>query len=104
MDVVYDGIRFSPEEIVSTAREKQPHMIGLSILSGSHIPLARDVMAKLKDAGLQDVKVVAGGIIPPEDEAALKAAGISAVFSPKDYDLNAIMHEIVELAGSEPGT
>jgi (2R)-ethylmalonyl-CoA mutase len=99
MDVVYDGIRFSPEEIVSTAREKRPHMIGLSILSGSHIPLARDVMAKLKDAGLKDVKVVAGGIIPPEDEAALKAAGISAVFSPKDYDLNAIMHEIVELAG-----
>ncbi|MGN6147045.1 MAG: methylmalonyl-CoA mutase family protein [Rhizomicrobium sp.] len=99
MDVVYDGIRFSPEEIVSTAKEKQPHMIGLSILSGSHIPLARDVMAKLKDAGLKDVKVVAGGIIPPEDEAALKAAGIAAVFSPKDYDLNAIMHEIVELAG-----
>jgi (2R)-ethylmalonyl-CoA mutase len=104
MDVVYDGIRFSPEEIVSTAREKQPHMIGLSILSGSHIPLARDVMAKLKDAGLKDVKVVAGGIIPPEDEAALKAAGISAVFSPKDYDLNAIMHEIVDLAGSGEGT
>jgi (2R)-ethylmalonyl-CoA mutase len=104
MEVVYDGIRFSPEEIVSTAREKQPHMIGLSILSGSHIPLARDVMAKLKDAGLKDVKVVAGGIIPPEDEAALKAAGISAVFSPKDYDLNAIMHEIVDLAGSGDGT
>jgi (2R)-ethylmalonyl-CoA mutase len=99
MDVVYDGIRFSPEEIIATAKEKQPHMIGLSILSGSHIPLARDVMAKLKDAGLEDVKVVAGGIIPPEDEAALKAAGISAVFSPKDYDLNAIMHEIVALAG-----
>ncbi|HWA31775.1 MAG TPA: methylmalonyl-CoA mutase family protein, partial [Rhizomicrobium sp.] len=99
MDVVYDGIRFSPDEIVATAREKQPHMIGLSILSGSHIPLARDVMAKLKDAGLKNVKVVAGGIIPPEDEAALKSAGISAVFSPKDYDLNAIMHEIVTLAG-----
>ncbi|MBS0274888.1 MAG: protein meaA [Proteobacteria bacterium] len=99
MDVVYDGIRFSPEEIVSTAKEKQPHMIGLSILSGSHIPLARDVMARLKEAGLKDVKVVAGGIIPPEDEAALKAAGIAAVFSPKDYDLNAIMHEIVALAG-----
>ena len=98
MEVVYDGIRFSPEEIVSTAKEKQPHMIGLSILSGSHIPLARDVMARLKDAGLKDVKVVAGGIIPPEDEATLKSAGISAVFSPKDYDLNAIMHEIVLLA------
>jgi len=101
MDVVYDGIRFSPEEIVSTAKEKQPHMIGLSILSGSHVPLAREVMAKLKDAGLKDVKVVAGGIIPPEDEAILKSAGVAAVFSPKDYDLNAIMHEIVGLA--DPG-
>jgi (2R)-ethylmalonyl-CoA mutase len=99
MDVIYDGIRFSPDEIVAAAKLKKPHMIGLSILSGSHIPLARDVMAKLKDAGLADVKVVAGGIIPPEDEAALKSAGIAAVFSPKDYDLNAIMHEIVELAG-----
>jgi len=101
MTVVYDGIRFSPDEIVAVAREKQPHMIGLSILSGSHIPLAREVMAKLKDAGLKDIKVVAGGIIPPEDEAALKSAGISAVFSPKDYDLNAIMHEIVGLADAD---
>jgi (2R)-ethylmalonyl-CoA mutase len=99
MDVVYDGIRFSPDEIVTVAKEKKPHMIGLSILSGSHIPLAREVMARLKDAGLKDIKVVAGGIIPPEDEAALKSAGISAVFSPKDYDLNAIMYEIVALAG-----
>jgi (2R)-ethylmalonyl-CoA mutase len=99
MDVIYDGIRFSPEEIVAAAKEKKPHMIGLSILSGSHIPLARDVLAKLKEAGLSDVKVVAGGIIPPEDEAALKASGVAAVFSPKDYDLNAIMHDIVVLAG-----
>ncbi|HEY1837908.1 MAG TPA: protein meaA [Rhizomicrobium sp.] len=97
MDVIYDGIRFSPDEIVSAAREKQPHVIGLSILSGSHVPLAKDVATKLKDAGLGDVKIVAGGIIPPEDEAALKSAGISAVFSPKDYDLNAIMHAIVAL-------
>jgi (2R)-ethylmalonyl-CoA mutase len=74
-------------------------MIGLSILSGSHIPLAREVLAKLKAAGLGDVKVVAGGIIPPEDEATLKSSGVAAVFSPKDYDLNAIMHDIVVLAG-----
>jgi (2R)-ethylmalonyl-CoA mutase len=97
MDVIYDGIRFSPDEIVSAAREKRPHVIGLSILSGSHVPLAKDVAAKLKAAGLSDVKIVAGGIIPPEDEAALKSAGVSAVFSPKDYDLNTIMHEIVAL-------
>ncbi|HWD48786.1 MAG TPA: cobalamin-dependent protein, partial [Rhizomicrobium sp.] len=98
MDVIYNGIRFSADEIVEAAREKKPHLVGLSILSGSHIPLAREVISKLKDAGLSDIKVVAGGIIPPEDEAALKSAGIAAVFSPKDYDLNAIMHEIVELA------
>jgi (2R)-ethylmalonyl-CoA mutase len=99
MDVIYDGIRFSPEEIVSAVRAKRPHVIGLSILSGSHVPLAKDIAAKLKDAGLSDVKIVAGGIIPPEDEAALKAAGVAAVFSPKDYDLNAIMLEIVALTG-----
>jgi (2R)-ethylmalonyl-CoA mutase len=98
MDVIYDGIRFSPEEIVAAARQKQPHVIGLSILSGSHVPLAKDVAAKLKAAGLSNMKIVAGGIIPPEDEAALKSAGVSAVFSPKDYDLNAIMLEIVSLA------
>ena len=98
MNVIYNGIRFSPDEIVAAAKEKKPHLIGLSILSGSHVPLARDVIARLKAAGLGDVKVVAGGIIPPEDAAALKAAGVAAVFSPKDYDLNAIMHGLVELA------
>ncbi len=96
MDVIYNGIRFSPDEIVAAAKEQQPHVIGLSILSGSHVPLAREVVAKLKAAGLSDVKVVAGGIIPPEDEAALKASGVAAVFSPKDYDLNAIMRGIVD--------
>jgi (2R)-ethylmalonyl-CoA mutase len=98
MTVIYNGIRFSPEDIVAEAKLKKPHLIGLSILSGSHVSLARDVIAKLKEAGLGDVKVIAGGIIPPEDEATLKAAGIDAVFSPKDYDLNEIMHGLVELA------
>ncbi len=98
MAVLYNGIRFTADEIVAAAREQQPHVIGLSILSGSHVPLAGEVVAKLREAGLGDVKVVAGGIIPPEDEAALKAAGISAVYSPKDYDLNAIMRGIVALA------
>jgi (2R)-ethylmalonyl-CoA mutase len=97
MEVIYDGIRFSPDEIVAAAQESRPHVIGLSILSGSHVALAREMAAKLKAAGMGDVKIVAGGIIPPEDEAALKAAGIAAVFSPKDYDLNAIMREIVAL-------
>ncbi len=83
MAVVYDGIRFSPEQIVAAARESKPHVIGLSILSGSHVPLAREVVTGLRNTGLGDIKVVAGGIIPPEDEAALKDAGVSAVFSPK---------------------
>ncbi len=98
MAVIYDGIRFTADEIVAAAKENKPHVIGLSILSGSHVPLAADVVAKLKAAGLADVKVVAGGIIPPEDEARLKASGISAVFSPKDYDLNAIMRGLIDLA------
>jgi (2R)-ethylmalonyl-CoA mutase len=98
MDVIYNGIRFTADEIVAAAREKSPHVIGLSILSGSHVPLAGEVVAKLAEAGLTNVKVVAGGIIPPEDEARLKEAGVSAVFSPKDYDLNTIMRAIAELA------
>jgi (2R)-ethylmalonyl-CoA mutase len=98
MAVTYDGIRFTADEIVAAAKEKKPHVVGLSILSGSHVPLAAEVVAKLKEAGLGDVKVVAGGIIPPEDEARLKAAGVAAVFSPKDYDLGTIMRGIVELA------
>jgi (2R)-ethylmalonyl-CoA mutase len=97
MSVIYNGIRFSPDEIVTAAKEQHPHVVGLSILSGSHVPLAAEVVGKLKSAGLSDVKVVAGGIIPPEDEAVLKKSGVSAVFSPKDYDLNVIMHDIVEL-------
>jgi (2R)-ethylmalonyl-CoA mutase len=98
MKVVYDGIRFTAEEIVAAAQERRPHVIGLSILSGSHVPLAGEIIARLSAAGLSHVKVVAGGIIPPEDEERLRATGVAAVFSPKDYDLNAIMREIVALA------
>jgi len=98
MKVIYNGIRFSPDDIVAEAKAKRPHLIGLSILSGSHVSLAKDVVAKLRAAGLSDIKVVAGGIIPPEDEATLKAAGVAAVFSPKDYDLNQIMQGLVDLA------
>jgi (2R)-ethylmalonyl-CoA mutase len=98
MNVIYNGIRFTAEEIVAAAREKKPHVIGLSILSGSHVPLAAEVMERLSDAGLAHMKVVAGGIIPPEDELRLKSSGIAAVFSPKNYDLNAIMHELIVLA------
>ena len=99
MDIVYDGIRLTPEQIVADAIDGKVHVIGLSILSGSHVPLVEDVMARLKAAGRLDVPVVVGGIIPPEDEASLKAAGVSGVYTPKDFDLNKIMGEIVGLAG-----
>ena len=72
MDVVYDGIRLTPAEIVDAARGKDVHVVGLSILSGSHMPLVHDVVARLREAGLDDVPVVVGGIIPPEDAASLK--------------------------------
>jgi len=100
MNVIYKGIRFSPDDIVAEAKAKKPHLIGLSILSGSHVSLARDVVTKLKAAGLSDIKVVAGGIIPSEDEATLKASGVAAVFSPKDYDLSQIMQGLVDLSVS----
>jgi (2R)-ethylmalonyl-CoA mutase len=98
MSVIYDGIRFTADEIVEAAREQAPHVIGLSILSGSHVPLAREVREKLVAAGLGDIKVVVGGIIPSADEQFLKDSGVAAIFSPKDYELNTIMREIVELA------
>jgi (2R)-ethylmalonyl-CoA mutase len=72
-------------------------VVGLSVLSGSHLPLVSDVLRRLQAAGLGDVPVVAGGIIPPEDAARLKAAGVAAVYTPKDYDLTAIMADIVEI-------
>ncbi|MEQ9520768.1 MAG: protein meaA [Parvibaculum sp.] len=101
MDIVYDGIRLTPEQIVADAIEGKVHVIGLSILSGSHVPLVEDVMARLKAAGRLDVPVVVGGIIPPEDEAVLKAAGVAGVYTPKDFDLNKIMGEIVKIVDTD---
>src|SRR5271155_4336608 len=80
MDVVYEGIRLTPEAIVAAAAEGNVHVVGLSILSGSHLPLVRDVVARMKAAGL-DVPIVVGGIIPPEDESALKKDGVAAVYT-----------------------
>jgi (2R)-ethylmalonyl-CoA mutase len=99
MEVVYEGIRLTPAEIVNAALEEGVHVVGLSVLSGSHLALAGEVMAGLKEAGLGDVPVVIGGIIPPADAEALKAKGVAKVFTPKDYDLNQIMREIVGLVG-----
>ncbi len=95
MEVVYEGIRLTPAEIVNAALEEGVHVVGLSVLSGSHLALVAEVLTGLRGAGLSDVPVVVGGIIPPADAEALKAKGVAAVFTPKDYDLNAIMRAIV---------
>jgi ethylmalonyl-CoA mutase len=97
MDVVYEGIRLTPEAIVSAAADGKVHVVGLSILSGSHIPLVTDVVGRMKEAGLDDVPVVVGGIIPPEDEAQLRKAGVAAVYTPKDFELNRIMSDLVRI-------
>jgi (2R)-ethylmalonyl-CoA mutase len=97
MDVVYDGIRLTPAEIVESADREKPHVIGLSILSGSHVPLVRDVMNRLRNAGLDHIPVIVGGIIPTDDVYVLKQCGVRAVYTPKDFALNTIMDDIVEL-------
>jgi ethylmalonyl-CoA mutase len=96
MQVVYEGIRLTPEEIVAAAREKKAHVIGLSVLSGSHMPLVEDVVGRLKREGI-DVPVVVGGIIPPEDAQALEKSGVAAVYTPKDFELNRIMSDVVRI-------
>jgi (2R)-ethylmalonyl-CoA mutase len=96
IDVVYDGIRLTPEEIVKAAASGNVHVVGLSILSGSHLPLVREVMTRMKAEGIA-VPVVVGGIIPPEDADLLKAAGVAAVYTPKDFELNRIMTDIVAI-------
>jgi (2R)-ethylmalonyl-CoA mutase len=96
-EVVYEGIRLSPAQIAGAALEEGVHVVGLSVLSGSHLPLVSDVIGRMQALGLTDVPVVAGGIIPPEDAEALKAAGVAAVYTPKDYDLTAIIADIVEI-------
>ncbi|MDJ1016187.1 MAG: protein meaA [Paracoccaceae bacterium] len=102
MEITYEGIRLTPTEIVSAARESGAHVVGLSILSGSHLPLIEETIAEMRTAGLSDVPVVVGGIIPDEDAEALTAMGVAAVYTPKDFELNRIMFDIVALADPEP--
>jgi (2R)-ethylmalonyl-CoA mutase len=102
MEVVYDGIRLTPEEIVQSARDEGVHLIGLSILSGSHGVLVRDVLERLREAGLGDLPLVVGGIIPEEDAEELRSAGVRRVYTPKDYDLSRIMGEIVDVVAESP--
>ena len=96
MQVVYEGIRLTPEEIVDAARKEKAHVVGLSVLSGSHLPLVEDVVGRMKEAGL-DVPVIVGGIIPPEDAAELEKAGVAAVYTPKDFELNRILSDVVRI-------
>jgi len=102
MQVVYEGIRLTPEEIVEAARKEKAHVVGLSVLSGSHLPLVEDVVGRMKRVGL-DVPVVVGGIIPPEDAAELEKAGVAAVYTPKDFELNRIMSDVVRIVERAKG-
>jgi (2R)-ethylmalonyl-CoA mutase len=96
-DVVYEGIRVSPEQIVASALEEGVHLIGLSILSGSHLALVPDIVQRLREAGLGDVPVVAGGIIPEVDAERLRREGVAAVYTPKDFELDNIMSDLIDL-------
>jgi (2R)-ethylmalonyl-CoA mutase len=96
IDVIYEGIRLTPAEIVEAACKQGADVVGLSILSGSHVPLVEDVIARMKDAGLR-APVVVGGIIPPQDARALERAGVAAVYTPKDFQLNRVMTEVVRI-------
>ena len=101
MDIIYEGIRLTPEQIVNTALEDEANIVGLSILSGSHVPLIKEVMERMREAGLADTPVVVGGIIPDEDADTLRSFGVAKVYTPKDFELNRIMMDIVTLVDNE---
>ena len=96
-EVVYEGIRLTPAQIVRAAVDEDVDVVGLSVLSGSHARLVPEVVAGLRAEGVA-IPVVAGGIIPPADAAALRGAGVAAVYTPKDYELSRIVGEIADLA------
>ncbi|MGH3878158.1 MAG: protein meaA [Actinophytocola sp.] len=102
-EVVYQGIRLTPEEIVAAAVQEGVHVVGLSILSGSHLAVVPDVVDGLRAAGADDVPVVVGGIVPPQDAEVLRERGVARVFTPKDYELTGIMNEIVDVVREAHG-
>ena len=102
-EVVYEGIRSTPEQIVNAALEEGVHLVGLSILSGSHLSLVPEVISGLAKVGLGHVPVVLGGIVPEEDVATLLASGIARVYTPKNFDLSAIMRDLVSLLQGHAG-
>ncbi|CAM8636597.1 Sbm Methylmalonyl-CoA mutase, N-terminal domain/subunit [Paracoccaceae bacterium] len=101
MDIHYEGIRLTPAEIVSAAVDQEAHVIGLSILSGSHIPLITETLDRMRAAGLGHIPLVVGGIIPEDDAARLRAMGVAAVYTPKDFELNRIMLDIVGIVDAQ---
>jgi (2R)-ethylmalonyl-CoA mutase len=102
-EVVYQGIRLTPEQIVAAAVQEGVHVVGLSILSGSHLAVVPEVVDGLRAAGADDVPVVVGGIVPPQDAEVLRARGVARVFTPKDYELTGIMNEIVDVVREAHG-
>ncbi|MEP5758013.1 MAG: protein meaA [Litoreibacter sp.] len=101
MEISYEGIRLTPEEIVKAAQDGDVHVVGLSILSGSHIPLMKVLMTKMRESGLSHIPVVAGGIIPEDDAIQLRAMGVAKVYTPKDFELNRIMGDLITLVDPE---
>ncbi|MGI9389265.1 MAG: protein meaA [Boseongicola sp.] len=101
MDITYDGIRLTPSEITAVAQASGAHVVGLSILSGSHMPLIKELLDEMRAAGLGEIPVVVGGIIPEDDAIGLRAMGVARVYTPKDFELNRIMFDIVTLADPE---
>ena len=95
-EVIYQGIRLTPEQIVAAAVAEDGHCVGLSILSGGHGELVPDVLRRLRLAGAGDIPVVVGGIIPPADAASLRSQGVAAVFTPRDFSITAIISRVVD--------
>ena len=98
MEIVYDGIRFEPKNIAEKAKSEDVHVIGLSILSGSHIPLVSELINEMKISELKNIPIIIGGIVPEDDVKKLKRLGVSRIYTPKDYDINQIMLDIIKVA------
>ena len=103
MEVVYEGIRLTPSQIARSAVDEGVHVIGLSILSGSHRELIPDVIKALREAGGGDIPLVVGGIIPDADAGPLRAAGVAAVYTPKDFELTRILRDVVAIVAARNG-
>lgn len=103
MEVVFEGVRLTPERVVQSALEEGVHLVGLSILSGSHLFLVAEILSRMKEVNLETIPVIVGGIIPDSDGAELLKRGVARIYTPKDYGLNSIMTEIVQLVATANG-